>query len=145
VAEFAAVEVSLLAQFLDELDALVQEPDLTDPLAQRLFPAGYRDDPDAAADFRSLTQLSLAQERRDRYACCRRELPPGGGRLAFDADSANRWLLVLNDMRLALGTRLGVTADGFAESADEDQEQGARIAYHWLTAMQDGLVGRLSN
>ena len=47
--------------------------------------------------------------------------------------------MVLNDMRLVLGTRLGVTADGFPDDAD-GVGAPAQVAYHWLTAVQDDIV-----
>jgi hypothetical protein len=146
------IEVALLGGLLDELDELASDPPLDDPVTQRLFPAGYQDE-QAAEDFRALTQLSLAQERRGRYAECRAELPVREGELVLSAEEAARWLVVLNDMRLALGTRLGVTADGFADDdidladdapgsdeAERGRSRAARAAYHWLTAIQDDLV-----
>ena len=57
---------------------------------------------------------------------------------------AQRWLIVLNDMRLALGTRLGVTAEGFEEIDPDDPEAAARAAYYWLTAIQDELLTQMS-
>jgi hypothetical protein len=158
LAHLTEVEAAVLAGLIDELDELAADPPdgvtapakdpAPDPVRARLFPAGYRDDDAAAADFRELTQSSLARERRDRYRQCQAELPVGGGELAIDtaadSESAQRWLIVLNDMRLALGTRLGVTADGFAEEiADTDggePELAARAAYYWLTTVQDDLV-----
>ncbi len=47
-------------------------------------------------------------------------LPPGGGRIRLTADQAEAWLRSLNDVRLALGTRLGVTDD--FDALDEDVE-----------------------
>jgi hypothetical protein len=143
VAELADAEASLLGQFLDELVAINDVLDGDDPLVQRLFPAGYRGDAEAAADFRELTQLSLQRERRDRYVSCRGDLPGGGGRLAFTDESAHRWLLVVNDMRLAVGTRLGVTAEP-ADPDPGDPEYPAYLAYHWLTALQDGLLTQIA-
>jgi Domain of unknown function (DUF2017) len=143
-ADLTEAESALLEQFLDELGAIVDEPDAGDPLVQRLFPAGYRDDAAAAADFRSLTQSSLQQERRDRYLQCREELPVDGGRLVLHADSAQRWLVVLNDMRLALGIRLGVSSEPFDDGDPDDSEWGARLAYNWLTAFQDNLLSRIA-
>ena len=64
---------------------------------------------------------------------------PAAASSSIEAESGQRWLMVLNDMRLALGTRLGVTADGFADESEAAIEptgarQAARAAYHWLTA-----------
>jgi hypothetical protein len=138
------VEVALLAGLLGELDLHAADPPAGDPVTDRLYVAGYAD-PDAAADFRELTAPALQSERRERYRLCRAELPVdgGGGELTIDEDASQRWLIVLNDMRLALGTRLGVTAEGFADDPDgpsTEQTHAAQAAYHWLTAVQDGLI-----
>jgi hypothetical protein len=131
----AEVEVALLTQMLDELDDLATEPSGGGAVTERLYPDGYADEA-AARDFRDLTQVSLAQERRDRYGQCRAELPDPAGELQLEADSVQRWLVVLNDMRLALGTGLGVTAEGFTDETDPARQ----AAYHWLTAVQDDLL-----
>jgi hypothetical protein len=58
--------------------------------------------------------------------------------LQLDDEAADRWLRVLNDLRLALGTRLGVT-----EQDELDDQEPAVQLYHWLSAVQDLLVGHL--
>ncbi len=140
------IEVTVLAQLLDDLDELSEDPSPHDPVAGRLYPAGYAD-ADAAAEFRDLTQTSLQQDRRNRYGQCRAELPDGGGDIVVEAESVHRWLVVINDMRLALGTRLGVTADGFTDEVDgrtsAAENQAARTVYQWLTAIQDDIVTSL--
>jgi hypothetical protein len=144
VARLNDVEAAVLASLLDELDELAVDPDLADDVAARLYPAGYQDDREAA-DFRELTQSSLATERRQRYRGCRDDLPTGAGQIVIAAESSERWLAVLNDMRLALGTRLGVASDGFADGTDGGDQThpdfAGRAAYYWLTAVQDDLLG----
>ncbi len=142
------VESSLLASLLAQLSDLAQAPAESmagDPVLERLYPAAY-EDPAAAQEFRELTQDSLEQERLERYRACAAELPTGAGDVVIEAAEMQRWLVVLNDIRLALGTRLGVSADGFDERPDGAQpaadELAARDVYHWLTAVQDGLVNR---
>lgn len=158
--QLGELEVELLENLLDELEALALDPADDDPVTQRLYIDGYAD-PVAAADFRDLTRSSLQSERRDRYGQSRAELPFGGGELTIDAESVGRWLMVINDMRLALGTRLGVTAEGFAPAGaseirsdgspdaartveSEQAIEAAQAAYHWLTALQDGLVNAVT-
>jgi hypothetical protein len=128
-------EAALLADLLDELATALAEPDPDDPMIRRLYPDGYTDDPDAAREYRELVQADLRAERTGRLERCRAELPPGGGRMQLDAEAADRWLRVLNDLRLALGTRLGIT-----EEAEPDESQPAAQIYSWLTAVQDLLV-----
>jgi Domain of unknown function (DUF2017) len=142
------VEASLLGSLLAQLSDLAQAPAEAvagDPVLERLYPAAY-EDPAAALEFRELTQDSLEQERLERYRACQAELPEGAGELVIEQAEMQRWLVVLNDIRLALGTRLGVSADGFDERPDSGEpaadELAARDVYHWLTAVQDGLVNR---
>ena len=55
----------------------------------------------------------------------------------LDADGAERWIRVLNDLRLALGTRLGITEDDDDELDESDPQVAPRARYCWLTALQD--------
>ena len=133
--DLSATEAALLASLLDELAAALTEPDPDDPVIRRLYPDGYTDDPDAAREYRELVQADLSAERAGRLASCRAELPADAGRMQLDAEATDRWLRVLNDLRLALGTRIGVT-----EEDELDQDQPAVQVYAWLTAVQDLLL-----
>jgi hypothetical protein len=133
--ELTGTEVALLGGLLDDFADTLAEPDADDPVIQRLFPAGYTDDQAAAQEYRELVESDLKAERIGRLQACRAELPPGGGRMALDDEATDRWLRVLNDLRLALGTRLGVT-----EEVELDDRQPAVQIYTWLTAVQDLLM-----
>jgi hypothetical protein len=133
-----ATESALLSVLFDDFGSLLDDPDDEDPVIQRLFPDGYTDDDAASAEYRELVSEELRQARDGRLQACRAELPEGAGRFELDEEAADRWIRVLNDIRLALGTRLGVTED-----AELDEEEQAVSVYHWLTAVQDMLVGHL--
>jgi hypothetical protein len=116
---------------------------LDDPVSQRLFPDGYRDAEDAAA-FRDLTETALRDERLERTAQCLAELaaPTPHRRyseLHLDRDAVERWIKVLNDLRLALGTRIGISEDDATGRGDFGQAAGYAI-YDYLTGVQDTLV-----
>jgi hypothetical protein len=115
-----------------------ERPD--DPALARLLPDGYRDDPGAAGEFRRLTEASL---RRDKVAAAERllaSLPGDGpGEVRLDAETTERWLSTLNDVRLALGTRLEVTEE-MAEPDPEDPDAPAYVVYLWLTELQGVLI-----
>ncbi|MDQ1722586.1 MAG: hypothetical protein QOI26_2320 [Pseudonocardiales bacterium] len=133
--EVTNAEAALLGGLLDDFGDALSEPDPDDPVIQRLYPDGYTDDQEAAQEYRELVENDLRAERIGRLQVCRAELPAGGGRVTLDAEATDRWLRVLNDLRLALGTRLGVT-----EEAELDDSQPAVQIYSWLTAVQDMLV-----
>jgi hypothetical protein len=133
--ELQATEAALLAVLFDDLGNLLDAEDAEDPVMQRLFPAGYTDDDEASAEYRELVAADLASERNGRLQACRAELPDGSGRIELDAEAADRWLKVINDLRLALGVRLGVT-----EEAELDETEQSVNVYHWLSAVQETLV-----
>jgi hypothetical protein len=123
---------------IDDFATLLAASDDTDPAMERLFPNGYTDDDAASQEYRALVVDDLRAERDARLQLCRAELPVGGGRFELDNEAADRWIRVLNDLRLTLGVRLGVSEDSELDSADE-----AVTIYHWLTSVQDMLVTHL--
>src|SRR4051794_7565581 len=134
----------------DPLAALVGLPsgDVTppdDPVLQRLLPDAYRDDEDAASDFRRYTDSDLRATKRGHATIVLETVPPGGGRLELDRDQADAWLGCLNDIRLALGTSLGVTEETDEDDYDEDHpaRQSLEI-YGWLGSLQESLLSCLA-
>lgn len=133
--DLTGTESSLLAAMLDDFSLLLDEPDPADPVIQRLYPDGYTDDDEASQEYRELVESDLRTERSGRLQTCRAELPAGGGRFELDSEAADRWLRVLNDLRLALGTRLEITDD-----SELDETDPSANIYSWLTAVQDTLI-----
>ena len=137
-------EAQLLLLMFDELSQLLSDDSaVNDDVLHRLKPAGYRDDPAAEAEYRGLTESSLRAERDERITACRAELAQSRDVELADADAARRWLQVLNDLRLALGTRLGVTQDEEPDIDPADPAAQSWLVYSWLTAVQDAVVNAL--
>jgi hypothetical protein len=67
-------------------------------------------------------------------------LPDGGGKFEINEDDAHAWAAAVNDMRLALGTMLGVGPDGPHELPAEHPMAGHLDVYQWLTVLQEYLV-----
>lgn len=126
----------------------VAEPQ--DPVVRRLLPAGYSGDSQAADEFRRYTDTSL---RTGKIADARlmketldRAVQVHDGRLMLDQQQAQVWLRAINDLRLALGTRLDVVAEAAAEaagSAEDHQDAMAVALYDFLTWWQESLVWAL--
>jgi hypothetical protein len=118
----------------------------SDPALARLFPDGYTDDPEASADFRRYTETGLRDAKRAAARTALETLGEPGARQVLDVEQAQAWLRALNDVRLVLGQRLGVTED-FEEllaSLDEDDPRlGLLWVYDRLTFMQESLVRAL--
>jgi Domain of unknown function (DUF2017) len=140
-----AAELAALTGMTGDSPEDAQLPD--DPVLARLLPDAYRDDSDAAQEFRRFTESSL---RSAKVQCARtllETLPAGGGRVRLSSDQAEDWLRSLNDVRLALGVRLGVT-DDFDALEDDVGPSDPRYAYvqvyQWLAYIQGSLVSAMS-
>ncbi len=146
VARLEGAEVSIVGLLLDQLEQLltVDEDDAAgDDVLDRLLPAGHRGDPHLAADYRDLTRTALVSGKADDLATVRATLPPDGGAVRLDVDQAQAWLRTTNDLRLALGTRIGIAADT-EPPEDLSTDEGQQLAvYYWLTGLQGSLVDAL--
>ena len=74
-------------------------------------------------------------------------LPPSGGKIRLSEPEAQAWLRSLNDVRLALSVRLGITEelDEKEPGPDPDDPRAAYLwVYQWLAILQESLVEALS-
>ena len=118
-----------------------------DPVLARLLPDAYRDDPEAAGEFRRYTEPALRNAKHAAAQEMLDTLPEAGGRIQLTQDQALSWLKALNDVRLALGVRLGVTEDfeeQWARLKPDDPQWTAFEVYAWLGAVQESLVQALA-
>jgi hypothetical protein len=121
-----------------------------DPVLRRLLPDGYADDPDAANEFRRLTDNDL---RAEKVAALEQVLDSLDGttehevRVELNEPDAELWLHALADVRLALGTRLDVTeemTDQRHHLPPEDPRAQELMVYDWLSWLQESLVEAVS-
>ncbi|MGH3712900.1 MAG: DUF2017 family protein [Micromonosporaceae bacterium] len=145
-------EVAILRRVFTETASLVGDPHGEDPVLARLFPDAYgEDDPEAAREFRRLTEQDLSSEKAHQVGMVLSTLPERGGELRLDAEQAEAWLRALTDARLALGVRAGIDDD--TDLSDEIDEAAMRdptgvramqlSVYGYLTYMQESLVESL--
>lgn len=155
LAELSAQLVELVSpapeQSGDPLARLVGiDPDAStpeDPAVHRLFPDGYgAGEPERSAEFRRFTERSLREGKAANAAMVLATLQGSGdrGRVVLGEQEAQAWLGTLNDMRLTIGTRIGVTEDIEDRALGMADEQLAVLAlYDWLTFLQGTLVEAL--
>jgi hypothetical protein len=127
------------------LSSNVEPPD--DPVLARLLPDGYSNDPDAAAEFRRYTEESLRSSKIASAQAVLASLPSGGGEVRLSEPECQQWLRALNDVRLALSVRLGITDenDDLMENLSVDDPRSAYVwVYQWLAYLQDSLIEALS-
>lgn len=122
----------LLLQLLDELDAAIDGP-TDDPVVQRLFPRAVEGEDDADAEFRMLLAGDLLLRRHEAIRDCRRVLRDGTTRprhevveVTMEDDEPAMMLAILNDVRLALGARVGSTAVELRQLVEEDDVEARR-------------------
>ena len=132
---------------LAALEAMVHGPGADkppeDPVLARLLPDGYRDDPEAAGEFRRYTEPALRSAKHQAAQEMLDTLPESGGRIQLSQDQSLSWLKALNDVRLALGVRLGVTEEfeeQWGQLKPDDPQWSAFEVYAWLGAVQESLV-----
>jgi Domain of unknown function (DUF2017) len=140
-----------LAELLESTQDPVAAP--RDPALLRLLPDAYRDDDDAAGEFRRLTEADLRAAKHEGLGRIVRDLAApqavqrsGGVRLDLDDEAAAAWLTALNDVRLAFGTRIEVSEDMDDERMNlpVDSQRYAEIAtYDWFSWLQDAMLRAL--
>ena len=114
----------------------------------RLFPDAYSDDDEAALEFRRFTERDLRAGKVHNaqviVASCR---SASATPLVVTDEAATSWLGFLNDARLIIGTRLGITDDSrdeFDQMDESDPRFSMAHIYDWLTYLQDSLITALS-
>jgi hypothetical protein len=129
------------------IDPDAERPD--DPALARLFPDAYADDDEAAGEFRRFTERSLREAKLANAAVVLDALDRAGDKdkVTLSDDEARAWLGTLNDLRLTLGSRLGIDEDSHelvASLAEDDPAFAVFHVYDWLTFLQETLVQALT-
>ena len=135
----SAGERELLRVLPAELRSLL-ESDPDDPTLRRLLPTAYEDDDAAEAEYRRLMREELLAGRRSAL----RLLEETADRERLREEEVHSWLGALNDLRLVLGTKLGVTEELYERAVDPRDPRAHELAlYLYLTWLQEELVHAL--
>ncbi|MFT4051642.1 MAG: DUF2017 family protein [Microbacterium sp.] len=155
VMEMSLIEAAHLTSLVEQFAALLEDSGAasTDPAVARLVPDAYSDDPEAAEEFRRLTQADLLGRRGADAAVVLATLLQDGQRLTptgivigseadpliidLDSDQTAAWLRTLTSLRLVLASRLGIASE---DDHDDDPRFGI---YDWLGYRLDALVRAL--
>ena len=108
--------------------------------SERNHPAGSAAAESLNAALRSLHEPEIIEAKREACERMLRTMPAGSGRFELTADDANAWIAAVNDIRLALGTMLGIGPGGPEPVPDDHPLAGHHDVYQWLTVMQEYLV-----
>lgn len=149
-----ALLASLIGQIVQLLD--LQEEPVTDPLdflndlgkpvarpqdevVYRLLPDAYGEDEEANSEFRRFTEGVLRDEKLQQAKKVLVAMPKDDEAVEITNEDFDFWLKALNDVRLALGTRLEITEDMQVVGVDPEKESLLEV-YDWLTWLQGTLL-----
>lgn len=125
------------------------ELDRTEPVIARLFPDAYND-PGASGEHHRYSQEGLRRERiedSEFVVDALNALGDDGGELVIEVDAVERWLRVVNGVRLSLAVRLGIEtqADHAALESMSPRDLRSQIVdiYDWLGMVLESLVEAL--
>jgi hypothetical protein len=160
-----AGEAAVLTRLCEELTTLLDGDSDTDgagdgdaggtradPVLERLFPRAYLDPTEekAEAEWQRFVHDDLVDGRRRALETVERTLAGalvrrGRLELTLSEEQALAWLAVINDARLALGTRLDVTEDmDLSRLSADDPDTAPYAVYWWLGVLEERLIDVLS-
>ena len=157
-------ERDLLAQLVSQVIELVDVPDVgepsdplealvgmdgpmrppRDPALARLFPDAYRDDEEAAGDFRRFTEPGLRARKVEVARTMLDVLGQPADVTELDPHQASDSLAALNDVRLILGTRLGLDEPPDHDVPGREDDDPMLHLYDYLTYLQGTLIDAIT-
>jgi hypothetical protein len=151
--EFASIVAGLgmgVTLAAEDQDDLVASAADRDPALGRLLPTANRQDEEAAAEFRRLTETGLRQ-RKAAVLAQAAGLLRHEDRVVLDEGQARAVLTALTDVRLVLGERMGLRTDDDLDALEaaagdldpDDPLAYALAVYDFLTWLQETLAAAM--
>lgn len=135
-------ERETMLRFVDQLEEVLAA-EQTDPRVRRLFPTAYHENPDLDAEYQGYMRDELSQSRASSIATVREVLGSEG---PISESQLYAFMMVLNSLRLVLGTLLGVSEDEDTDDIEEDDPTfGQAQLYGYLGWLLEWTVDTLSN
>lgn len=138
-------EAGLLRQLVDESRRLLEaDVPREDPVVARLFPDAY-EDPEHARAYDEMVGSELRSAKLDAVRTVGESLGSSGdATVELSPELTSAWLAWLTDVRLAVGTRLGVTEETMGADVDPaSPDAPAWEVLHWLGWIQESIIQRL--
>lgn len=137
-AEERALLAALPGQLEGQLDSLSAGGAPPEHL-RRLFPVAYARDAASEAAYAALVGPELLDYHREALAV----LAQSADATHLAEEEAEAWLAALNDLRLVIGTSLGVDEE-MADVDEHDPRFGDWVCYSYLSFLQGELIEALS-
>jgi len=134
-------ERDLLRSLGPQMREVLTQDDAPDAAVDRLFPVAYPTDEDRQTEYRLLVHDELLASHLGALTV----LEETADAERVSADQLSAWMRAVNEVRLVLGTRLGVTEDGDERPSDlRDPRSAAFAVYDYLTHLQGEIIDALS-
>ena len=135
-------ERETMLRFVDQLEEVLTA-EHSDPRLRRLFPTAYHENPELDAEYQGYMRDELSQSRASSIATVREVLRSED---SISESQLYAFMMVLNSLRLVLGTLLGVSEDEDTDDVeDDDPAFGQAQLYGYLGWLLEWTVDTLSN
>jgi hypothetical protein len=135
-------ERETMLSFVDQLEEVLTA-EQGDPRLRRLYPTAYHENPDLDAEYQGYMRDELSQSRASSIATVREILATHE---PISESQLYAFMMVLNSLRLVLGTLLGVSEDEDTDDIeDDDPTFGQAQLYGYLGWLLEWTVDTLSN
>lgn len=142
-----AQEAGILRELLNEMRLLL-EADIphSDRVMQRLFPPAHEDEEEQRA-YEELLGEQLHAAKLDALRAVDAKLGDEGETdVVLSAEEADDWLRLINDIRLAIGTRIEVDEVKMERTYDPADPEGPALSVlHWLGWLQGSMLEELTS
>lgn len=129
-------EREMIRSLIPQLRSLIDD---RDPVAWRLFPNAYQDDPEKAAQYEDMVGSDLRRKRLRALET----LESTVDETTLTEEQLLAWMGAVNDLRLVLGTRLDVDEDSEYEHFTDEVDRALFAAYMVLGWLMENIVNAL--
>jgi hypothetical protein len=142
---FVKEEIEILMDLPGQLRQIIENPDFTREAARRLFPLGS-EDPEIQLEYMEVSAEEIrARKLENLDGFAETLLNPrkhfGLRFITLTPEQFEYWLGFLNDMRLLLGSDIGVDSNSWGNDIDWDElEDDTTRVYGYLSYLQQALL-----
>lgn len=141
-------DARLLSDLATGLAGFLAEEPAGDVVVERLFPRAYLDPTEEESEqtWQEIVRPDLLVQKTSSLQAlvAGLEAAPRDGvwvEVRLDDAAVEQWLLAVNDLRLALGTRIGIAEDtDFGDLDPDDAATAPYFTYAWLTELAGAVV-----